>query len=566
MHEARQRTRPERASGAKRCGSFGACAFAARLAICCIVAAVAALVPVSIDMPDMIMGKHVQVDAHESHAYADTAPDAEGFLSSISSDAGLSPADFVVTIVAANAIRTGKVIVGVDQVVFGGELTENLSALIDTADYPDWEYLTDEEKTFWRSSTNYDAAKFNALLTAFGLDSAREQFYSSARYDLTEETQQIVQHLGAIGNTWIDRASVPFSDVKQAVKNPEYVSGWVGVNDVIVDGSQVQDWPEILPENLTIGVGDNFRYAKENWRIVKLTNKPVYWINYVYRASSGYFYITTRAFSESPFAFNMRTGNNIEDPQEYSFSASEYNYGTKKYYSWNNSLGGTNYSGSNVQLDAPAFCNMPVTVLDGVTYDEYNTAVNTAIPLILFGAQKTGFSVPEVPDYPSEEEMEELPDDTPTYAPSPINSTNNWITYLTEPEKPTPRPDNPYNPPDEDNPQYQSGTPEWKQDTTENVLPLANIRFGELFPFSMLADIPLLFNKVKSVTGQQQTSGMYNRIDIPIVIGHGVSDVLTLDLQWVHDLLLMVRPWLQILIGALLLIVTVEFWRGILTG
>lgn len=192
---------------------------------------------------------------------------------------------------------------------------------------------------------------------------------------------------------------------------------------------------------------------------------------------------------------------------------------------------------------------------------------------------------PDIPGYPSGdssggqpgggtggESGGSTPDSTtPTYYPSDgVTPDTTWNEFTEEPSYVPPgpgeRPQNPYNPPSSDNPEYQSGTPEWKNETSENMLPLMNIRFDKLFPFSMLYDIPKVANKVRSVTGTQINNGVYNRVSIPIWNPVNSSDMLNLELSDLYSLLVMVRPFMQILLAAFLLFTAIAFWRNILTG
>lgn len=549
---------------------------AATLAVSALaLASLAALVPVGVHCD---LHSPAVLNLHRSEALAD---DDKGyqFLSTISRDTGLDIGDFIATAVNALAVSSGKVITGVDNVVFGGYASRNLAALIDTADYPDYDLLSAEEQAEYGSRENYDAYKFNSLLNAFGLGTARDRFYTYGQYDLSDEQQEIVSHFGSIGQTWLNRGGVALSDVKELVTNTEYVSTWVGSNAGVVDGGNVDGWPSILPDSIKIGVGDTFKYGKESYKIYKLANKPIYWLNTVYRSSGGYYYIWTYAFSESAFSYNATFGNDVLPPTTLNSSSTQRTYGDKTYYVWSNEFGGTNIRGSNVGFDAPAYCNMPVHVLDSddSTYqNNFFDAIYDAAPLILFGADVSTYGTYPLIDYPGQEEIDELPEDTPIYAPEQVNNQTVWNVYITQPEpepEPGTRPENPYNPTDPDNPQYQSGTPEWNQETSENLTPALDIQFNKLFPFCIVYDLKLFWDRLKSIVGVEsngmlraQARSQYEFVTLPAVDSAGLQDGITFDLGPVATLLRFVRPAVFWFLVVALVMSVIDFWRRILTG
>lgn len=126
-----------------------------------------------------------------------------------------------------------------------------------------------------------------------------------------------------------------------------------------------------------------------------------------------------------------------------------------------------------------------------------------------------------------------------------------------DPEPVIPRPENPYNPEDE------TGSPEWREETEQNIMPLTKIEYDKLFPFSMVASLPKLTSKMNVL---QPDEGVYSSIVLPVPDGNGESAELRLDMTPVHDLLLMVRPLLQVFLVFGLVFALVMFWKSILTG
>ena len=90
------------------------------------------------------------------------------------------------------------------------------------------------------------------------------------------------------------------------------------------------------------------------------------------------------------------------------------------------------------------------------------------------------------------------------------------------------------------------------------------IQFDKLFPFCLLFDISTLFDKVEA--NFSGDGDAYNTIEVPFEWDDNSDEELELDLTWLHDLALIIRPFFQILLAVSLLFVTIWFWQSILTG
>lgn len=539
-------------------------------------AVVAALVPVCVDFSPA----NSMVNVHRCEAHAtDAQLLATRCLEKMSDVAGLSVGDFVATCSGVIAVSSGMIIATDAGIQLGKSASYNLGNLIDAADYPDYDLLSDEEKSSYGSRENYDAAKFNSLMTAFGLGDYVSGFYNSGggNFDGTAEQNSLLEHIGAIGQTWINRGSVTLENVKSAFVSKASVQNWAGAGKTNVNANGVDGWPDTIPRDFEIGDGDLFVYSKTTTytcNIYKLTSFPVYWLNFIY-LYNGTYYLRTMAFSKSPFGFNYTFGRDANPPSSISYSASSYTYNGNTYYQWTNSTR-SNQSQSNVSSDAPIYCNMPVMPV--LTDDsDYNAQVaeddsNTAIPLILFGADVSTVAVPTISDYP--DDSTQLPDDLPTYMPNDgVQPSNTWNYYITQPEAPYVRPENPYNPVDDENPQYQSGTPEWQQETTENLQPALNIEFNKLFPFCMIYDLRMFWDKLKAIAGtgndgglSEQARSRYELITVPGIDFPGLRNGITFDLEPVATILHYIRPAIFWFLIVSVVMSVINFWRSILTG
>lgn len=547
----------------------------------CLIACGMAFVPLSVNVSPVT--SDVKLQKCKAFGVASPVSDASALIEILANSAGLTSSEFVVTSGNAIAIGAGMLVAKDAGWDAGASLSANLENLIDAADYPNWDTLSNEQQTSWGSKANYDAAKYNSLLSAFGYGETVSDYYATGggNFEPDDDVKDRLEQFGRIGRLWLDGAGVTFEQVKGLFVS-SYVSdlnNWYGGRVVTAYGSGLEDWPVEIPDPISMGEGVLFSYINGTYKIYRISNSPVYWVNFVHKAnSSNVVTLTSFLFSKSPFAFANNSGVDVQIPEttDTVSHAVDTEYGT--YYRGSKSQHNLFY-GSNLGWDAAAYCNMPVyTYNDGVTrnFEWFNTRMEVIEPYILFGASLSN-NIEEVTDYPGVSQIE---DGTVTYLPEDgVNPINNWYYYITQPEnphvpEPVERPDNPYNPVNPDNPQYQSGTPEWKQDTTENLKPALDIQFNKLFPFCVVYDLKLYWDKLKAITGYSHEDGtlsiqarnQYELITIPGIDSAGLESGITFNLEPVARILRYVRPAVFWLLVVKLVMSVIDFWRNILTG
>lgn len=498
------------------------------------------------------------VSVQRCEAYADVTPTEFGyqFLEAVAGEAGLSVNDTVATITGITASSTGLVIANTTGIVFGTSGNRALENLAEAADYPDWSTLTAEQQTSWVTKENYDASKFNALLDAYGLDQDRDRFYSTGgqNFEFSQNAIDNIKRLGRIGNNWGSNIGVAFSDLVDAITNRNKIISWFPVSDsnnLVFDASSVENWPSGLPTrvNYAIGADPYGCYFQDGARIYsfKDMSSPVYGVLWIERnPGSPNTTIRLDAFSKSPFTLRsgwIEVGSNNSSYSEQQSNEYIYKGQTYHYVSKNNSLG---YYIGSFGLEANEISN-PASISYSYMYH------------ILYSETQSGGASPEVEELPEYPEQE-IPESTIIYYPSEgVNPTVDWPKYI-EPQ----RPKSEYNPDD------QTGTQEWKQETKQNVIPLQNIRFDKLFPFCLMTDVQDMTEKIEqTITPGQQSD--YLKIKIPMAYasdGQGgyESEDVELDGTPLRDLLVMVRPFNQILLLFIMVFSLVMFWKSILTG
>lgn len=524
-----------------------------------VIAVCAALVPVSVDAGSAGCPAAPGVNVHRSYAQAAVAPNAIPraleYLQKAATSSGMSVNDFMLTVGIGVAGTTG-VNIFQQGAYYGDQATSTLNKLVTTAEWPSWSELSEAQQESWGSSDNYHAAQFNSALGAVGLAESRNTYYASGG-DFDEGTESLLSRIGAIGNKWAGGAIIAASDIYSIWNNPASITydgteGQFGIQynyvvtiddvEVIFRESNVNysvrwsgdDYITVTP-NTWIVCDPNYQNAYYSFRTTYGTT-PLGPVHLTKKEYNGWFWSIDKIgnLSTGSTGFIYKTETQLKG----GVSSGSFNFGARppkflnKNYVYGYQFGSTtvDFDGMNPDQVIP---DTPAGTTDGDTRPEG------------IGSDKLepGTTYPDITGTPTE-------DDTPPYVP------------------PTPdeRPDNPYNPPNNENPGYQSGTPEWKNETSENMLPLMNIQFDKLFPFSMLYDIPKLANKVRTVTGTQINDGVYNRVNIPIWNPVNQSDMLVLELNDLYALLVMIRPFMQILLAAFLLFTAIAFWRNILTG
>lgn len=484
------------------------------------------------------------VEVHLNAAYAydvSDAPYASALLTNYAESAGLTDNEFVVTVFNALTASTGANLLDATRDVswsFADNLASNLDSLTDAADYPAWDTLSDADKTAYGNKENYDKSKFNSLLDAFGFGETTNGFYSSGGGTFEPETGILrkLEQLGNIGRNWINGAGNTLNDLTglNSTQVLAVLSAFnAGEGDVTIGAENYENWPDGVG-NIIYSIVDRYSFYvpnRNNWYIWKF-DRPVYLM--VFDTGAGR---DAYAFSDTSFKQGSSLG---VEPSTFYDASNRYisAYGKRYYYAV---LG---YGAQGINQDSVSVNT------DTLSSNVINQQI---IPLILWGVMKMG-TFSKIPEYPTVTPS----GDTLIFAPSTVNNTtNNWNNYITQPVQP--RPENPYNP---DN---QTGGNQWREDTTDNVMPLMGIRFDNLFPFSLVFDLPKLSNKVSELTLGQATSGVYDTVRIPIVAGD-IDEQLELDLTPLRQLLNMFRPFVFVLVLVTMVMSLVLFWKSILTG
>lgn len=506
------------------------------------------------------------VKALQSQCFAETPtpgtyPEADlNFIEYLANSAGvgntgnvIASSSIVTSSIGIIAVTTGVNLVKEAGAQNGAHLSTCLDSLVDAADYPDYSTLTAQQQASWVSKENYDAAKFNSLLNAFGLGDAaqryREGFTGSgggSDFDFTQQEKDKVDKLGRIANRWISGIGNTVGDLMDFFNDKQVIEQWLPPmqDGTYIDGSQYEDWPSNIPTTIYVSSGNQI------------------YIEYVWSA-----------------------------------------YNTVSVYSYNNSVPTQNVGIATLRVGSSAdvypytgvgrmsFSKVPFTSTsaNNTTMNATHTTVNGKDVYYMAGRDQgfiksytANIGMTNLSDWPSNSDIAKIgyyalygeltggssaADEVEDYPEEPNRNQNTWIPaigivpsiswpQLTTPNIPSPS-ESPYNP------DFETDTPEWNNEAATNLLHLSDIKFDKLFPFCLLFDISLLFNKVQSTIVYDGNS--YNVLAVPF--DYGVDDdSMTVDLTWLHDLALMIRPFVQILLAALLLFVTIWFWKGILAG
>lgn len=486
------------------------------------------------------------VSVQRCEAYADAEPNANAydFLVTLASAMDMTVNETIATVTGITAGATGMVIANDDGVSFHGQ--NNLDHLADAADYPSWESLDQTQQQGWVSKDNYDSAKFNSLMDAYGLGDARDRFYAnSGSFDFDDTENQRIDRLGRIGNLWMNKIGVAAGDLKETILDLQSISKYFpsqgGTSDKVFDGTNVEGWPVELPSQVAYAYPTTecgITYNGGTWYGLYDCSVACYSVLWVNGTT-----VRWDMFSTEPFTVQYGI-----KPSRYLASSYQGTYDDKPVYYYTASISLRRLEGSDTN---------PINEVNGTAINIDTSKRINYMGAILYGESggSSAGEAPTVPDYP-----EEIPDDEDVYYPTEgITPETTWPVYIE-----VQRPDNIYNPDD------KTQGEEWKQETKQNVLPLQNIRFDKLFPFCLMTDVKDLTEKIEdTITPGQQSN--YLKIKVPMAYasdgqGQSVSEEIELDGTPVRDLLVMVRPFNQVLLLFLMVFSLVMFWKSILTG
>lgn len=349
-----------------------------------------------------------------SNAFATPTPvnNASLFLEEAAAEAGLTSGELIATMSGAIAISTGMSL-GVDNgIKLGNSASQNLNNLIEAADYPDYSTLTNEQQTLWGSKENYDAAKFNSLMGAFGLASDRDGFYGSGggNFEFSQNAKDRLQQFGRIGSLWVNRAAASFEDVRGTVSNTDVVKQYYGVTDnELINSNNYDDWPSGVPNDLYINKGNILIYQGTFTQYYEVTNIG-YWV--VFRNSSNasiYWSVVTQTESQIAVYNNEPTFGNMTST---TYNGKTYWYQDYSQYPFVSNNPSLNMTISGTLASTPSWLNR----------------LHWAIIYYLDKGTDLGELTPNIADYP-----DEVPSGTTNvYFPSSgLTPIASWPMFLT---------------------------------------------------------------------------------------------------------------------------------------
>lgn len=488
---------------------------------------------------------------------------AAELLSQYAAAAGLSEAQFVATVAGIASYGTGVNLANQAGISLAETVEHNLSALVDAADYKPWEELESGTQQIWGSKQNYESAKFNSLMTAFGYGEVTDEFISSGggTFEPSEDLKRKLERIGAIGSRWMAGFGNTIGDIKSLITDNAAILDFPlqFLEGAIVDGSEVENWPNGVPKELVVSQGSEV--------IVQAIRSGVSWYSKWAIAPSSWI----MAFRKNDYSYGVLVCSKESYVLKVASPGTDVNvqpsigirvnsvYGDESFY----------YSNSEVAFDSRSVINNANVGLNAINRSLSESEAAVIAKQILYGqVSGEGEYIEGYPDNPS--------DDDETYFPSEgVSDETSWPTIITRPSGPVVNPpSNPYNPTGEDGKPY-TDTPAWRNEATQNTLPLLVLPFDKLFPFCLLYDVPLFLDKILMLYAdggggiRTQAIHDYTRIEIhiPAMDGLGLPGYdFTIDLVWLEQLLEMVKPWLQGLLIIALLVQTIDFWQGILTG
>lgn len=542
-----------------------------RAAVICVVACISLLmIPVNV----YVNFSGLYIDGN--HAFADdevTPPLPEPprpsgpaltYLDMLANQAQLDTSQFVATTICAMSASTGMVMAANPGIkMFDGNLYDNLDALVDAADYPAWDTLTYEEQMQYGNKQDYDATKYLSLMDAFDLGSGYTRYQDSlssggSDFSFNEGETSVLQKLGRIGSNWAKGIGNTFESVKDCL---------------------APDYDEIMFEFLygkSSGESAELQYKGEGidgWTggtiYYKLTN--IAWRKHY---AGGDWYNITRSISDVYFILAV-DANNSKVVDVFLFSLAPFSYGSA----------GTANPESNITLNRNAtevtrvegkpyyYGNTTFAIVDG-TSPTFSQTVNPSsayityecMANILYGGGSSGGDsgelVPDIPDYPANDEVPA--NQTVYYPPDGISPQTTWNQYIT-----VQRPENPFNPDNE------TSTPEWKQETKQNIQGLQGVHFEKLFPFCLYYDLDKFWKKVQRICGistdengqlTTQDNNSYNEINLRMYVPNVMDEVWTFNLEPLRDLLLITKPFMLVFLICVEIVSMIMLWKGILTG
>lgn len=492
-----------------------------------------------------------------------------------------------------------------------------IPTIIGTANLPAWEDLTETQQTSWVSEDNYNAFKLECVLDAFGLGDCTQSLNSYIAQNGTADGFDFTQYGSSSGGKF------DYPRFANALRNTMQ-DGYIAYSDMmalITDVDKIFD-----PSGLGIlyKTETTFHNKQIIWGIYDVDYQQLHNDNY-YRYNDRTGVTTANAYNYTFNVNGQRVNSstvNVETPRiyiEYLNNNIVLSNVSQKQAVFRIYKDGTMSHGT--QSDSSSSAN--VTGGRFVKYEAYDGEVIQVLNILYAGGyvineQVIDGNIPD--DIPRTVDYRQI-NNTPTYIENNVYNNyggnsydNDTITNIyndsfpnydgdnhtiiiqypddgIEPDTPwtdivrdvpnneLPGYDDPFPPiPDDPRPPAVEPTPDdgwrytdwnpndgWKDPVGEGIGQALNLQLDRLFPFCLVSDIGLLFEKLQDL-GMSGGAGEYNTITVPVLWNSGDSADMQVDLTWLHDLLFMIRPFNLIALVALLFAVTLAFWKSIMTG
>lgn len=385
------------------------------------------IVPLNVKIND---GFHIE--RNDAHAVAPVFLGASAFLAEMAAAAGLTTGELVATVAGMTAVGVGMSIATDAGVRYGTDASQNLNNLIDAADYPSWSSLSSSEQANWGSEENYDSAKFNSLMSGFGMGSASGRYASAwgsggaGNFSFTTQEQTALEQIGDIAENWKSGAGNTISDILGLVDDPTVIQQW-SLNNV---GTYVADpndtnWPSTLSRNVNFTVTDYIRVDALNGSSPVYYeyqySSPVYVVPYYVQTSNNVNFVIPTGSNSS---YTRRSTNNGLNPSTSSSSSATSNGHTFQYITGNRYIGTMSNWTPNVATNGYLSSSSDLSV----SQKQY------VLSCVMFGS--TTMNNYDIQDYPTSDIGNGDLDATIVYFPSQgITDDTPWDDFLTYQEQ-----------------------------------------------------------------------------------------------------------------------------------
>ena len=207
-------------------------------------------------------GFHIE----KQEANASVITDAASFLEEVATATTLTTAELVATIVGVTTVKTGIIITNENGVSYSNTLTQNLSGLIDTDEYPDWNTLSSSEQQDWGSEDAYSSAKFTELLRPYGLGDAYDRYHSgggSHGFGFTSSELDILDTISSLGEDWKTGSGILLDDVINGLNlNRQSLNTWLPLEQyTYTNDANDPNWPSGFSNTVTYSEVSQAQYS-----------------------------------------------------------------------------------------------------------------------------------------------------------------------------------------------------------------------------------------------------------------------------------------------------------------